>query len=111
MIRLCHSTDLMEGQGRGFTVMGRTLMAVRHKGLAYVYENRCPHRGVRLEWQTDRFLDPSASMIQCAHHGALFLIDSGECVSGPCHGDFLQQESCHEEGGSIWLQSPPGRDT
>ncbi len=60
--------------------------AVRRDGIAYFYINRCPHRGIPLEWQPDKFLDQSASLIQCATHGALFLIESGECVAGPCAG-------------------------
>ncbi|TBU95774.1 Rieske (2Fe-2S) protein [Stutzerimonas kirkiae] len=111
MIPLCHSTELPEGQSRSFTVNGLALMAIRQHGLAHVYENHCPHRGVRLDWQAGRFLDQSASMIQCAHHGALFLIESGECVAGPCSGDFLRQHPCIEHDGSIWLQSLPQRDS
>ena len=28
-------------------------------------------------------------MIQCANHGALFVIENGECVAGPCNGKAL----------------------
>ena len=28
-------------------------------------------------------------MIQCANHGALFVIENGECVAGPCSGEAL----------------------
>ncbi len=69
----------------------------------FVYRNRCPHRGVPLEWQPDRFLDPSASLIQCARHGALFLIESGECVAGPCEGETLRAIDSREDGDGIWV--------
>lgn len=105
MIRLCASAELAEGQSRGFDVDGLKLLAVRKHGTVFVYENRCPHRGVGLEWVADQFLDDSGSLIQCATHGALFLIDSGECVAGPCAGQALRTLQAVERDGSIWLQN------
>lgn len=104
MMRLCATTDLAEGQCKGFEQQGQRLLAVRRDGVVHVYENRCPHRGVPLEWIPDQFLDSSGSLIQCATHGALFLIESGECVSGPCAGEALRAHPCTERDGSIWLQ-------
>lgn len=75
MIHLCPSSHLAEGNSRGFLVDERRLFAVRRDGRAYIYLNRCPHRGIPLEWQPDAFLDDSASLIRCASHGALFLIE------------------------------------
>ncbi|MEF9673116.1 Rieske (2Fe-2S) protein [Pseudomonas sp. MWU13-2100] len=100
---LCDSNNLADNSSRGFEVDGRPLLAVRRDGRVYVYLNRCPHRGIALEWQPDQFLDPSASLIQCATHGALFLIESGECVAGPCAGQSLAAIPCTEDAQGIWL--------
>ena len=100
---LCAPQQLTEGQSRGFLLDGMNLLAVRRDGQVYAYRNRCPHRGVPLEWQPDQFLDHSQSMIQCATHGALFLIESGECVAGPCAGQSLQALACREDAEGIWL--------
>lgn len=100
---LCTSAELGEGQSRGFSHAGRELLGVRHQGQVYLYRNRCPHRGIALNWQPDNFLDPSAGLIACAHHGALFLIESGECIAGPCEGDALQALGCHEDSQGIWI--------
>ncbi|UTW09227.1 Rieske (2Fe-2S) protein [Pseudomonas benzenivorans] len=105
MKRLCAPQELAEGQSRGFEIEGRKLLAVRKDGQVYAYHNRCPHRGIPLEWLPDQFLDASASLIQCATHGALFLIDSGECVAGPCAGQALEALSCVEDAEGIWVQS------
>ncbi|MEX6503970.1 Rieske (2Fe-2S) protein [Pseudomonas zhanjiangensis] len=107
MIRLCATDELAEGHSRGFEIAGGKLLAVRKDGRVFVYRNRCPHRGIPLEWLPDQFLDHSASLIQCATHGALFLIDSGECVAGPCAGQSLEALSCAENDGAIWVESPP----
>lgn len=101
---LCTSAELSEGHSRGFEVEGTRLLAVRRHGQIYLYRNRCPHRGIPLNWEADdSVLDRSASLIGCAHHGALFLIESGECVSGPCEGEALDALGCHEDSQGIWL--------
>lgn len=104
MIRLCAADELAEGQSRGFALAELQLLLVRREGQVYAYQNRCPHRGIPLEWQPDQFLDASNSLIQCATHGALFLIESGECVAGPCSGQSLTPLNCREDADGIWLQ-------
>jgi len=102
---LCTPEQLAEGQSRGFVVDGSKLLAVRKSGQVHAYQNRCPHRGVPLEWQPDQFLDHSGSLIQCATHGALFLIESGECVAGPCAGQSLSALPCREDESGIWVEA------
>lgn len=102
---LCEAHELIEGKSRGFDVGGVQLLAIRRGGHVYVYQNRCPHRNVPLEWHADEFLDSSASLIQCATHGALFLIESGECIAGPCEGKFLSAVDCGEDAGGVWVSS------
>ena len=63
---------------------------VHKNGEFFAYLNQCPHTGASLEWQQDQFLDLDKELIQCATHDALFIIDSGECIAGPCVGDALQ---------------------
>jgi nitrite reductase/ring-hydroxylating ferredoxin subunit len=104
MLRLCAPDELAEGQSRGFEMAGEKLFAVRKDGRPYAYRNRCPHRGIPLEWLPDQFLDASASLIQCATHGALFLIESGECVAGPCAGQSLQELAIREDDLGIWVE-------
>ncbi|MBX9761627.1 MAG: Rieske (2Fe-2S) protein [Pseudomonadaceae bacterium] len=103
MLRLCAPDELAEGQSRGFERATEQLFAVRKDGQLYAYRNRCPHRGIPLEWQPDQFLDVSASLIQCATHGALFLIESGECVAGPCAGQSLEAIVIHEDDQAVWV--------
>ncbi|MFV3327173.1 Rieske (2Fe-2S) protein [Pseudomonas sp. NY15372] len=102
---LCASTDLAEGASRAFSVAGEHLFGVRRQGRVYLYRNRCPHRGIPLNWDADAFLDDSASLIHCAHHGALFLIENGECVAGPCEGEQLDALACLEDSQGIWLKA------
>ncbi|KPW13210.1 Rieske region [Pseudomonas syringae pv. aceris] len=103
LIFLCTSSHLPEAHSKGFELGEHALFAVRRQGAVFVYKNRCPHRGIQLEWQPDQFLDGSASLIQCATHGALFLIENGECVAGPCEGQSLTVIKSREDAEGIWV--------
>ncbi|NRA23724.1 MAG: Rieske (2Fe-2S) protein [Oleispira sp.] len=86
---LCHSDEIAEGKSKGFQLNETFLFAVKKRNQIYIYQNSCPHLGIQLEWQPDEFLDIDASMIQCSSHGALFRIEDGMCLLGPCLGQSL----------------------
>tara|TARA_R110000782_G_scaffold41101_3_gene94533 strand:- start:1312 stop:1554 length:243 start_codon:yes stop_codon:yes gene_type:complete len=65
-------------------------MIIYHQNKILSYLNRCPHTGVNLEWVPNQFLDHNNEFIQCATHGALFKIETGLCIHGPCVGDKLE---------------------
>lgn len=100
---LCPSAALAEGHSRAFAVADLSLFGVRHNGAVHLYRNRCPHRGIALNWNAEGVLDASGKLIQCAHHGAQFIITSGECVTGPCTGEWLETLDCREDSQGIWL--------
>jgi nitrite reductase/ring-hydroxylating ferredoxin subunit len=93
MTVLCSIHDIEEGQSRGFASHHGPVFAVKRDGQIFVYKNECPHLGVNLEFQPNEFLDSEGALIQCSMHGALFTIEDGLCVSGPCQGDHLQTVS------------------
>ncbi len=90
---LCKTSDIEDPGSKSFEIKigrkTRSIFVVHKDGQFFAYYNSCPHTGVNLEWQEDQFLDLDKALIQCATHDALFLIDSGECISGPCAGDWL----------------------
>jgi nitrite reductase/ring-hydroxylating ferredoxin subunit len=83
------------------------IFAVHRFGELFVYHNRCPHLGIELEWLADQFLDSEGELIQCATHGALFTIESGLCVAGPCTGEALDAIAIIEDSGAIYLVELP----
>ena len=97
-------TQIPEAGSKGFQLGRQSLFAVRRGGRIFVYRNNCPHRGIELEWQPDQFLDAERQFIQCATHGALFLIDTGECISGPCVGDMLEAVNCEIIDDQLWVR-------
>ena len=101
MIKLCPQQELPEGHSRGFRLHDTSIFALRSQQRIYAYYNRCPHLGIELEWVKDQFLSSDATLIQCSTHGALFLIETGLCVAGPCQGERLQAIPARIEDGYI----------
>ena len=100
-----HVDAIPEQSGKGFKLGDQKFFAVKKNGQLFVYRNSCPHIGIALEWVEDQFLDSSKSMIQCANHGALFVIESGHCVSGPCSGQKLRKIQFQLIDGEIHIDS------
>ena len=92
-MKLCRLDEVPEGQTRGFRVEGfaNKVVVVRKSGQLFAYLDSCPHYegGTPLAWKTDRYLDGEGTHLACHSHGALFEIDTGECVLGPCLGQRL----------------------
>ena len=105
---LCRLDDIPDGGCKGFQIgkgaARRELFGVRRGGRVFVYENSCPHTGSPLDWQPDVFLDVEKQFIQCATHGALFRIEDGYCVHGPCIGGHLTPLPARIEDGLVFLE-------
>lgn len=80
------------------------LCVVRRGEQVYGYVNRCPHTGGPLDWQPGRFLTAEGDLIQCSTHGALFRVEDGYCVWGPCAGDALTPVRLTSRGDDIYLE-------
>lgn len=84
--------DITDPGAKGFSVTGgsaASFFVVHKDGAVFAYRNNCPHTGAPMEWLPDQFLDMDNSFIQCALHGALFRVDDGHCLAGPCAGQDL----------------------
>ncbi len=101
-IRVCALEELADPGSRGFDEYG--IFLVRRGDQLFAYQNRCPHRGVGLEWVADQFLDAEQRLIQCATHGALFRLETGDCIAGPCQGQRLTPVPLWVEEGQVWVE-------
>lgn len=109
--RLCRLADLADPGARGFEVTDVAgtawrLLLVRRGEHAFLYQNQCPHAGVPLDWMPDQFFDMSGSFLQCATHGALFTLEEGRCLSGPCVGDHLRALPLEARADGLWACLP-----
>ena len=71
----------------------------------YAYENVCPHFSVQLDYKEGQFSLYQNQVIMCAHHSALFDIETGMCIDGPCKGKHLQVISIEHINNQILLKS------
>ena len=81
---------------------------VRKGDAVYGYQNFCVHVGHPLNWSPDRFLTKDRSAIICASHGAVYEIDTGLCVAGPCRGKSLRQVDAEVRDGIVYVTGPAG---
>ena len=100
---LCPLSDIENYRSKGFCHEDLAFFVVRRNQRAFAYINRCPHMHIPLEWIPDQFLDYDGELIQCSTHGALFTIDKGHCVYGPCHGQALKTLPTEVRGDAIWI--------
>ena len=66
--------------------------AVRYEDQVHAYLNRCAHIPMEMDYQPNRFFDPTGQWILCATHGAVYAPSSGQCVEGPCRGHLIKIE-------------------
>jgi len=102
MIKLIATDVLQTLKSKGFEINDKKVFAVFKDDEYFVYENKCPHLGIDLEFLPDQFLDADNALIICSTHGALFEIQTGYCVSGPCQGEHLQLIESKVEQNYLW---------
>lgn len=103
---LCRLDEIEDGATRGFAGVDGIeapagLFVLREGDGVRAYLNSCPHLGTPLNWQPDVFLTEDKAYIQCSTHGALFEIGDGECISGPCYGEFLEPVPARVVDGAV----------
>ena len=79
---------------------------VRRGEEVFAYQNFCMHVGHPLNWRPDEFLNQDGDLIICASHGALYEIDSGVCVAGPCPGKVLRAVEVAIRDGNVVVRGP-----
>ena len=70
--------EMRAGRFHGFVV--------RKGDTVHGYVDRCAHMAIPLAQKLDDYLTPDGDLIQCSWHGALYGIEDGVCVGGPCVG-------------------------
>jgi nitrite reductase/ring-hydroxylating ferredoxin subunit len=108
LIHICSASELSDPGSFGFSTEknGEAIegFLVKNDGVFFAYRNSCPHTGAPLDWLEHQFLDSEGALIQCAVHDARFLIETGECVFGPCPGEKLQRLNVELQGDGVYLR-------
>jgi nitrite reductase/ring-hydroxylating ferredoxin subunit len=108
---VCSLAELPEGSSHGFSIQAggacEDIFLVHKNGQVSAYLNSCPHTGGPLDWVPDQFLNLDGDLIQCATHDALFRIEDGLCIAGPCAGRSLTRlraEVCNDDVVITWIE-------
>lgn len=103
---LCRLDDIPDGEATAVDAVladgEENLIVLRQGDSARAWLNICPHAGRRLDWAPGKFLVTRGTLI-CAVHGASFRTEDGECVGGPCRGEYLRAVPVTVENGEILL--------
>lgn len=107
MLEVCALEDIEDGAARGFELPGGLYdgFVVRRGTRVYAYLNTCPHQGNPLNWKPDAFLTKNRELIMCSVHGAIFEVESGVCVGGPCVGRTLRPLSVEVIDGLVKVET------
>ncbi len=99
------SRDVPAGVTRAVIVEGAELVIWRGDGSAHVWEDRCPHRGMRLSLGFVR-----DNSLNCLYHGWQYGASSS-CIRIPAHPDLAVSPTIKanayesaEAGGLIWVR-------
>jgi len=108
---ICELSELDDPGSRGFSQRlgggGRIDgFLVRRGSEVYAYLDSCPHTGVSLAWMPDEYLDLDRRYIECSMHGAVFTLDKGYCLRGPCAGRSLTPLDVMLDSGRVMVNLP-----
>ena len=109
--RVARIEELPEGCSKKFTltVNGQQVdgFVVNYRGSFYAYVNRCCHIPMPMDWFKNHFLSEDGRFIICGTHGATYDPATGECVAGPCPGDYLERLPLQVVDGTVLVVCPP----
>jgi nitrite reductase/ring-hydroxylating ferredoxin subunit len=109
---LCPSTDIPEGQVRGFTPLGAgqsALLVLQWQGQWRAWQDWCPHwQTGPMAWRRHAYRSGDGQALVCHAHGARFDPLSGACTLGPCLGQSLRPLALRLDGqGQIEVDLTP----
>lgn len=84
--------------------------ALNRGGEIHAYLNRCRHVPMTMDWVENQFFTEEGDYILCATHGACYVPETGECVSGPPLGRFLVRVPVQVVAGEIVAEMPAESD-
>ena len=97
------STKTFSVKIKGKVVKG---FVTKKKGHYFAYLNLCKHLPVTLDLNDGNFFDFEKKHFQCHMHGAMYEIETGFCVAGPCQGARLEMLEIIEEESKLIIKVP-----
>jgi nitrite reductase/ring-hydroxylating ferredoxin subunit len=99
------STVSVQLKIKGHIVKG---FVVRKGNGYFAYQNLCKHLPVTLDLNDNSFFTHDKSNLQCQMHGAVYEMETGLCIGGPCEGARLNRLQLIDEGAQLVVVFPEG---
>lgn len=77
---------------------------ISNKQNIFVYKSLCPHLNESLVGKGESILDEKGHFIRCAKHQALFTLDQGLCIKGPCNTKQLAKQDFILSNGNLFIK-------
>jgi nitrite reductase/ring-hydroxylating ferredoxin subunit len=108
-VALGSAASVADGEAKGFGTGDRggpKVILIRRGGVLRAYLDACPHYGgTPMAWRTNAYLSGDGAHLCCHSHNALFDIETGNCILGPCLGQSLTAVDIREdEDGTVWAR-------
>lgn len=104
---LCQLSEIKDNDAKGMVAVvegkQRNIFVARKGDQAFAYLNWCPHNQVLIDQLPGQFFNGDHSLLRCSKHGALFQVETGMCVEGPCEGEGLKVLNCTVKNGAVYL--------
>lgn len=109
-VRVCRVDELEAGRA-AVVSMGRDRYGLPLQGLVVIdasgtpraYMNVCKHLPIPLDGGTGDFFDDTRTHLFCGTHGAMYRLEDGMCVAGPCTGEKLDTVPIEIRDGVVFL--------
>lgn len=110
MVVAISKKNFAELTARSFTTKVRGKLfrgfVVRKGNKFFAYQNLCQHLPITLDLNDDDFFTYDRLFLQCHMHGAMYDIETGQCVAGPCQGSQLTALEIEEEENRLVIRVP-----
>lgn len=108
-VELGPAAQVADGEAKGFVPGAHNapkVILVRRDGVLRAYLDACPHHGgTPMAWRTNAYLSGDGQHLCCHSHNALFDIETGDCILGPCLGQSLTAVEIREgDDGTVWAR-------
>ena len=111
-VRVCQRAELLPGTVLAIPLPKspddrrprEALVLLGSDGEPRAYLNRCKHLPIPIDAGSRQFLTPDRQHLMCGTHGALYRLNDGVCVVGPCMHIALEKLPLCEEDGVLFLE-------
>lgn len=105
MPKLCSLHQLRQMTTKPVALLTADLayIVIKKRDDFFVFANSCPHLNKKLTTKNLTILDAGQDFIHCTRHNALFTLDEGLCIKGPCNGQRLTKIAHTVRGDGIYV--------